>query len=174
MDRLSDAYRVLQVDPFAETGVIAAAFRALARRYHPDGCAPDQVRMADINRAYALVRSPELRTAYDRDRLARMRPVGPGVAGKPAAPAVEPIVVARSVPPPQPAARSPLRDPDPGDEITLDFGRYAGWRLSDLARHDADYVRWLARHSAGLRFREHIARLLPNEPDLSRRANSVA
>jgi hypothetical protein len=56
----------------------------------------------------------------------------------------------------------------------LDFGRYAGWRLADLARHDPDYLRWLSRHSAGIRFREQIARLLPREPDLGRRANAIA
>jgi hypothetical protein len=56
----------------------------------------------------------------------------------------------------------------------LDFGRYAGWSIRDLARHDPDYLRWLCRHSSGIRFREAIARVLPREPDLQRRANSVA
>ena len=31
-----DAYRVLQVDPEAEDEVIKAAYRRLARKYHPD------------------------------------------------------------------------------------------------------------------------------------------
>jgi len=49
------------------------------------------------------------------------------------------------------------------------------WRtVPDIARHDPDYLRWLARHSSGIRFREAIARALPREPDLQRRANSVA
>ena len=43
----------------------------------------------------------------------------------------------------------------------VDFGRYAGWRLGDLVRHDADYVRWLARHSSGIRFRAAIKELIP-------------
>ena len=56
----------------------------------------------------------------------------------------------------------------------LDFGRYLGWSLAEIARHDPDYLRWLSRHSAGIRFRDEIERLLPNEPDLTRRSNSVA
>ena len=31
-----DAYKVLQVDPEAEDEVIKAAYRRLARKYHPD------------------------------------------------------------------------------------------------------------------------------------------
>ena len=58
--------------------------------------------------------------------------------------------------------------------MVVDFGRYAGWTVPDIARHDPDYLRWLARHSSGIRFREAIARALPREPDLQRRASSVA
>ena len=63
---------------------------------------------------------------------------------------------------------------DPDRALILDFGRYAGWCIGDLARHDPDYLRWLCRHSSGLRFRDAIMRVLPGEPDLGRRANSVA
>ena len=31
-----DPYKILQVDPEAEDEVIAAAYRRLARKYHPD------------------------------------------------------------------------------------------------------------------------------------------
>ena len=164
-----DVYRVLQVDPAAETLVLDASFRALARRYHPDGEAPDPARMAVLNRAYALVRSPELRGAYDRSRQ-RLVAVGPGLAAPP------------STAPPtgDPSAQGPFaraaerngRDTRPASH-TLDFGRYTGWRLAELAIHDPDYLRWLARHSSGLRFRDEIALLLPAESDLSRRAKSV-
>src|SRR6266511_594175 len=58
-----------------------AAYRALARRYHPDGEDPDPARMAVLNRVYALVRTPELRAAYDRGRSG-LRPVGPGYGGQ--------------------------------------------------------------------------------------------
>jgi curved DNA-binding protein CbpA len=165
----NDAYRVLQIDPAAETSVLQAAYRALARRYHPDGEAPDPARMAALNRAYALVRTPELRTAYDRERSG-LRPVGPGSTAPEGAPQRAPTSHA-------PFARAAERTGRGGEPASpvLDFGRYVGWTLSELARHDPDYLRWLSRHSAGLRYRDEIQRLLPNEPDLSRRAShSVA
>lgn len=159
-----DVYRVLQVDPAAETLVLDASFRALARRYHPDGEAPDTARMAVLNRAYALVRSPELRGVYDRSRN-RLQPVGPGLAAPPASESSARGPFAR-------AAERNGRDTRPASQ-TLAFGRYAGWRLAELAIHDPDYLRWLARHSAGLRFRDEIALLLPAESELSRPAKSV-
>jgi hypothetical protein len=66
------------------------------------------------------------------------------------------------------------RRAEAGEQAVLDFGRYLGWRITDLARHDPDYLRWLSRHSSGIRFRNAIARVLPREPDLQRRASSVA
>jgi curved DNA-binding protein CbpA len=150
-----DAYRILQIDPRAEWFVLAAAYRALARRYHPDGAAPNHERMAEINRAYALVRTPEQRLAYDRQRLT---PVGPGPAAS-----TGPVVV--------PMSRfdaSARREATSGDAPSdgtpvLEFGRYAGWSLRALSRHDPDYLRWLMRHSSGVRYRNEISKLLPRE-----------
>jgi curved DNA-binding protein CbpA len=158
MPEASDAYRALQVDPSAEPSVIEAAFRALARLYHPDGSRPDAARMARINAAYRILRDPELRRQYDHTHASTLQPVRMAVDRGPT------------------EERGPMsRRAATGDgSPVLDFGRYAGWRISDLARHDADYLRWLARHSSGLRYREAIARVLPREPDLNRRANSVA
>ena len=63
-----DPYRVLQVDPLAEPEVVDAAFRRLARKYHPDvNPAPEAAElMAQIVAAYELVRDPDRRAAYDR------------------------------------------------------------------------------------------------------------
>jgi hypothetical protein len=55
----------------------------------------------------------------------------------------------------------------------LDFGRYQGWTIADLARRDPDYLRWLSRHSSGIRFRSAIADALPKDPDLNRNRSSV-
>jgi curved DNA-binding protein CbpA len=188
VDQGTDAYRVLQVDPAAEPGVIHAAYRALARIYHPDGSAPDAARVAAINRAWSLIGSAEARLTYDAHR--RLRATGPGfVAGhgglrpSDAPPAPRPRYDAWAQ---SRAAAAPARSDSSSrvaaatagtkaaGEIVLDFGRYAGWRLVDVLRHDADYLRWLCRQSAGLRYREQILRLLPNEPDLDRRSKSVA
>ena len=48
-------YHILQVDPAASPEVIEAAYRRLARKYHPDvNNSPDTVRqMQAINEAYA-------------------------------------------------------------------------------------------------------------------------
>jgi curved DNA-binding protein CbpA len=155
MEGAGDAYRVLQVDASAEPVVIQAAYRALARRFHPDGDRPDSDRMAELNRAYALLRDPESRRRYDLKRSMLH---------------AQPIPVAGSGG--RVDAWTPRRTPT--EPAISDFGRYAGWNIGELARHDPDYLRWLSRHSSGIRFREAIARALPFEPDLMRRANSVA
>lgn len=63
-------YKILQVDPSAEPEVIDAAFRRLARKYHPDvNKAPDAVtRMKDLNEARDILMDPLKRAIYDRER----------------------------------------------------------------------------------------------------------
>ena len=63
-----DPYKILQVDPAAEAEVIAAAYRSLAKRYHPDANpGPDaNERMKEINWAYSLLGDPQKRKEYDR------------------------------------------------------------------------------------------------------------
>lgn len=46
------------------------------------------------------------------------------------------------------------------DATTLDFGHHAGRTIADLAESDPDYLRWLARHPSGVRYRAEIARVL--------------
>lgn len=157
MHKEFDAYRILQIDPRAEEFVLEAAYRSLARHYHPDGKTPDVERMAAINRAYNLVRTPDRRRTYDAERL---KAVGPG-----------PVLV-------PPTKFDPWARRERGQEaakpaFVLDFGRYEGWSLKDLVRQDPDYLRWLARHSSGLRFRNEILELLPEESELHRPAKSV-
>lgn len=54
----SEHYETLQVNPEAEPEVIAAAYRALAKKYHPDRSeAPDSMmKMARLNIAYQAIR----------------------------------------------------------------------------------------------------------------------
>jgi curved DNA-binding protein CbpA len=66
----SDWYRVLQVDPGAERGVVEAAYHRLAARYHPDVDPSPRahVRMSELNAAWAILRDPGRRADYDLRR----------------------------------------------------------------------------------------------------------
>ena len=172
-----DYYKILQVDPEASVAVITAAYKVLARRFHPetDLTGVHEVRLAELTRAYAVLKDPAARRRYDMDRAERLSPVGPGP---------EPVQIS----PPALVAPSPrhtsvdgtpdgdsmltrmgnIGQPPPtsaefsmsAGDVRLDFGRYEGWSLLDLAKHDQAYLRWLARHSSGLRYRRDIARVL--------------
>ena len=71
---MNDLYEVLQVRRSAEPEVIRAAYRALARKHHPDfGGSPE--RMAVINDAWAVLGNEAQRAAYDaREQTARPAP----------------------------------------------------------------------------------------------------
>ena len=69
-DRITNLYEYLQVTPRAEASVIQAAYRALARRYHPDitTSANGARAMREINAAYHVLSDPERRARYDAHR----------------------------------------------------------------------------------------------------------
>ena len=62
-----DYYEILQVHPLAEADVIEAAYKRLARKYHPDFNQDPkaQEQMKKINRAYEVLRDPKKRKRYD-------------------------------------------------------------------------------------------------------------
>lgn len=132
-----DLYRVFGVDSHAEIAEIRSAYRRLARRNHPDAGGDERIMIA-LNKAWAILRDPDRRDAYDAERA------------RPDAPA------ARTTPPaPPPSGQGPV----------LDFGRYAGWSIGQLATHDPDYLLWLERTPIGRPMRaqidEAIRRLTP-------------
>jgi len=65
-------YNILQLDPAAEPEVVAAAYRRLALKYHPDTNKSPYAarRMQDINAAYEILGDPERRLQYDSCRAA--------------------------------------------------------------------------------------------------------
>jgi curved DNA-binding protein CbpA len=67
---MSNPYKILQVDSEAEFEVIEAAYRRLARKYHPDVSDTPEARerMVAINRAWDELRTPERREVVDRAR----------------------------------------------------------------------------------------------------------
>jgi curved DNA-binding protein CbpA len=66
----TDYYKTLQVDPSAEPEVIAAAYKRLSLKYHPDTnpAADAKQRMQEINEAYTVLKDPGKRHAYDLAR----------------------------------------------------------------------------------------------------------
>jgi curved DNA-binding protein CbpA len=173
-----DYYKVLQVDPEASREVITAAYKTLAKRLHPetDLTGVHEIRMAELDRAYGVLRDAAARQRYDIQRADRLNPVGPGLEPEPIlTPAlVAPpqryrsadgtpdgdSMVARSIANGQPSPLTSAETSMTAGDLRLDFGRYEGWSLFDLAKRDPAYLRWLARHSSGLRFRREIARVL--------------
>jgi hypothetical protein len=69
----------------------------------------------------------------------------------------------------QATSRRPAAPGRSDGSTILDFGRFEGWSLLQVAAADPDYLEWLARTSIGRRLQPEIAALL--EP---RRAASVA
>lgn len=115
----ADPYKVLQVDSEAEDEVIAAAYRRLARKYHPDAAGADAApRMAAINAAWEVVGDPTRRAAFDRERAvaaamdrARAAASGGTAAASPPPSPTDPGVQGGSPGPPRPAS-TPARPPE--------------------------------------------------------------
>jgi curved DNA-binding protein CbpA len=140
-------YRVLMVDPSADREIISVVYRKLAQRYHPDidPSAEAARRMAEINEAYTTLKDPVERKKYDewlasrRDRrsadrlIRRQGDVAYGEAGLPIGP--------------------------PNGSV-IDFGRYSGWTLGQIKRHDPGFLEWLMRAPAGRNLRAEIQQLI--------------
>ncbi len=156
-----DHYATLQVAPTAEPAVIAAAYRALARRYHPDvaGAAGEEA-MRRINAAWEVLGDPERRADYDRRRAAPSAPGWPDPAE-----ATEPDGPAGATrgtwSAPQAAAAGGWAGSGPGGSAgsaphgpagpppgrpqgsVLPFGLFRGWSIGEIARVDPGYLEWL-------------------------------
>ncbi len=214
-----DPYKVLQVDPEAEDEVIQAAYRRLARKYHPDLTegADAAERMARINAAWELIGEPRSRAAYDERRALGLGGksasgtggggVGtPGTGASPRAPgsgsghaggsasgsgagtSPGPGSAAPPRPDPTPPPETVSRDwtsgrssqgggytdsmrkkegegaagPPPGrpSGSVLNFGRYSGWSLGEVARQDLEYIEWLDRAPIGRNYRAELDEIL--------------
>lgn len=176
-----DPYKVLQVDPEADPEVIQAAYRRLAQKYHPDTAASAggaasagaAARIVAINAAWELLRDPARRAAFDAQRRASVGQAA-NAAGTPSAPYVrsevssdwtagrssfgtgyDPRTMRRADG--EGAAGAPPGNPSGS---VLNFGRYAGWSLGEIARRDVEYLEWLDRMPIGRPFREEIDQLL--------------
>jgi len=123
----SDLYVVLQVDPGAETDVIKAAYRTLAAKHHPDvGGSADW--MAELNNAWSVLSDAASRRAYDQQRRLRLSG-GRWDASVIATPS----------------------SPGPSWGRILEYGRFAGWSIPQVAKSDPDYLEWFVRTPNGRR-----------------------
>ena len=145
-----DPYATLEVDPTASQEVVSAAYRALARRFHPDiAPGPEAVaRMVAINAAWELLRNPTLRASWDRKHgRVVIEPELDGAADRATgaytpgghrwAAGTAPGTGAAGPPPGRPSGS------------VLDFGRHIGWSIGEISRVDPGYLTWLESKPEG-------------------------
>jgi curved DNA-binding protein CbpA len=162
-------YQILMVDPGADQDIMGVVHRRLAQRYHPDVDPSDEARqrMTEINQAWQVLRDPEKRAKYDRelsnrrdrrggDRYIRRTPVEP--PAEPGAGHVPPSGGRSTAESPYGEAGPPPRGIPRG--TVLDFGRYKGWSIGQIATHDPDFLEWLQRSPSGRQYRAEIASYL--------------
>jgi curved DNA-binding protein CbpA len=157
---MPDLYDVLQVSPRAEVEVIRAAYRALARKYHPDH-GGNARRMVALNDAWDVLGDPARRAAYDASCTEASNQPSPAAPAPSETGAPRDSGIPRDSGTPRDTAATHA-GPPPGrpSGTVLDFGRYAGWSLGEIARHDMDYLEWLQRATFGRRLRAEIDALL--------------
>lgn len=151
---MADLYEVLQVHRRAELDVIRAAYRALARKHHPD-FGGDGIKMVAINDAWRVLSDGEARATYDA-QLAKSH-------NRRVTDRMVPAPITGYAPSPTRAAPASTGAAD----TVIDFGRYAGWSVGKLVDHDPDYLEWLARTPIGRRLSHEI------EAVLARRASQA-
>jgi DnaJ-class molecular chaperone len=150
-------YDVMMISPQADRQLVTAVYRHLAKRYHPDKDASPlaEARMAELNEAYAVLGNRAKRARYDRvmglafDPAPLDRSEAAGV-GDIAAGVFEQGYGDAGAPPANPAASGPA----------LTFGRYRGWTLNQIGRHDRDYLEWLSRTTMGRNYKGELDELL--------------
>ena len=163
----SDYYKTLEVDPEADPDVIAAAYRALAKGVRAKGDLEeaDQIRLAELDLAFAVLSNPAQRRAFDARRSADTVAVGPGIPPNGNGNGHAYDAAARLAAGPLSERLAAGLHGESLGELTITFGRYAGWTLSEIAGSDPEYLQWLSRHSSGIRYRRAILRLLRDRED---------
>lgn len=115
-----DYYAILMVHPKAATFLIEAAYKRLAREYHPDvrQTADNHEKMVEINEAYAVLSDPTRRRSYDEEyaRQARRQQHAVSVAQAQPVPPPNPVQTARQ------AADPMRRDVCPAPPTPAAFG----------------------------------------------------
>jgi curved DNA-binding protein CbpA len=140
----TDHYRVLQVDPSADLEVIQAAYRVLARRFHPDHAGNDAA-MKRLNAAWEVLQDPNRRSEYDRKRSSGQT-------------SQEAVVTTG----PKRGFSENHAGPPPGRAFgtVLTYGRYEGWSLGQIATVDPEFLEWLMSVPGGRYLRPEIVAIM--------------
>jgi len=166
-----DHYQALMLDPGVDMDLMTTVYRRLVQRYQAvsagDGPALERLRM--IERAYEVLRDPFRRARYDAElvRAHDDEPVhqAPTPVNQQAAVATQTwptraVSMGRSARIGVPIVSQRPSAPQPVAVSVLDFGRYAGWSLRQIAARDPDYLHWLLRSPGGRQYRAQITALL--------------
>jgi molecular chaperone DnaJ len=152
----TDHYRMLQVDPAADVEVIQAAYRVLARRYHPDHSGSDET-MKRLNAAWEVLGDPNLRSEYDRSRGMTTTTVAASSTTSSGSSVIHATPTAAPRQPAADHAGTPVGQPS-GTKLT--YGRYDGWTLGQIALVDPDFLEWLRSVPGGRYLRPEIDAIL--------------
>ena len=176
-----DPYAILQVNQDADQYVLQAAYRARARRLHPDHSDDPtaDAQMAQLNAAWETLGDPDRRATYDRTHLAGVILDSPARTAAATVRPEQPATQATPRPAAQPAApsrpasasvtawrRGPNGEggagPPPGNPqgTVLGFGRHIGWSIGEISRVDPGYLEWLDKQPQGARLHAEIDRTL--------------
>lgn len=148
--RVEDPYQILGVTRGSGDKAIAAAYKRLAREFHPDIAGESAtLQMMRINAAFDAIRTAQARAEYDdldhptsaggtrygaddgsgnRMQWTQERD-GTGGAGPP---------------------------PGRPSGTVIPFGRHIGWSIGEIARVDPGYLDWLAQRREGRPYAEEI------------------
>ena len=123
-------YELLQVQPTADVEVIRAAYRSLARRYHPDqNPSPSaEATTKRLNAAWEVLSDPAKRAEYDRTFAG-------GSSSRPAPPPRPQNPPTQETPPPRPPKQTNTRDAptQPGSTTSVTETEIRGELVATLA-----------------------------------------
>ena len=165
-DSGDNAYSVLGVRHDVDDADIAAAYRSLARVYHPDVAGESgNARMSRINAAWDRLRDPRRRDDYDRElgiypvRRAPPRHVPKKRAFRSAstsAAAASSATASRAAHHRRDGTGGAGAPPGKPSGSVLQFGRHIGWSIGEVARIDPGYLEWLEHRREGAPFADEI------------------
>lgn len=174
---MKDYYKILQIAPTASDEIVRAAYRAMAKLYHPDTTKYEksvaEQRMKEINEAYQVLSDPIQREEYDA-QFQRSHNQSPPKEGTSKTASAESTVskgtdvtdtaqasasVRQDAPEPSPPPGEKVPQSKLGrlfhfvyrcfaDEMQHNRQRYENAYLSGTAMHDSDLVYYF-KHSAG-------------------------